>query len=226
MKYRRSDAKDHARAHIEARFRNRGPEASSVSLESFSSDGLEPDTANGRRRPGEMAVYQSAVQPDRFTDLRATKARQRGDTHLREDLEQTLIDRLHVGRFRDRRIGTVAEIAPAGHAGHRLEGEIRVDGTRAISHEQCALRALARFGRLDNETDTSTQSFANEMVMNRGHGQQRRNGRVLFVHAHIAENEDATTSAYRLRGRTTERVNGPSERRRSIAGVKERRDRR
>ena len=83
---------------------------------------------------------------------------------------------------------------------------------------------LAGVATLDDQPDLRARLLADEVVVHRRHEQQRRNRRVLFVYAHIAQDDDTATGAYRVRGRMTERIDGRRERRRTIAGAKERRE--
>src|SRR5689334_15461833 len=87
-------------------------EGGRVARERFGSERLEADATDRRRRAGEMPIDEGSIQSNRLADLRAAEALERRDPHLRQDLEQSLIDRLHVIQFGGRGIGNARELAP------------------------------------------------------------------------------------------------------------------
>ncbi len=62
----------------------------------FARKNIEADAFDARGRAGEVLLNQRFVQADGFEDLGAAIALQRRDAHLREDLQQSLVDRLLV----------------------------------------------------------------------------------------------------------------------------------
>ena len=60
---------------------------------------VQPDAFDARRGAGEVLLDQLLVEPDGFEDLRAAIALQRGDAHLREGLQQALVDGLDVSSW-------------------------------------------------------------------------------------------------------------------------------
>ena len=67
-----------------------------VAAEHVGFDGVGPDAADPRRGPREVAVDELLAEPDRLEDLRAAIAVERGDAHLGDDLEQSLVGGLDV----------------------------------------------------------------------------------------------------------------------------------
>jgi hypothetical protein len=51
------------------------------------------DPAHGRRRPAERRVHELRAHADQLENLSAAVARHLGDAHLREHLEDALLDR-------------------------------------------------------------------------------------------------------------------------------------
>ena len=49
---------------------------------------------------------------------------------------------------------------------------------------------LARFAGLEHEADARARAFANEVVMNARDCEERGDGRVVFVHATVGEDDD------------------------------------
>ena len=58
--------------------------------------------------PGEVAVDQVFIQPDGFEDLRSLITLQRRDAHLREGLQQALLDGLQEMLYGDLRRDAIA----------------------------------------------------------------------------------------------------------------------
>ena len=74
-------------------------------------------------------------KPDRFEDLRAAIALQRRDPHLRHHLQNALVERLDVVRDGGV-IGDACQHPLMDHVADRLEGQIGIDDTRAVSEQQ------------------------------------------------------------------------------------------
>ena len=66
-----------------------------------------------------------------------------------------------------------------------------MDGARAIGDQQSNVRDFARFARLGDETHFAAHASANEMMMDSGHSERRRNWRVVGIDTAVTENEDA-----------------------------------
>ena len=78
----------------------------------------------------------------------------------------------------------------ADHVVERLEGEIRIDRPAAVADERGKVVHLARLAGFQHEADAGAFALADQMVMQPGHREQRRNGRALLVHAAVTEDED------------------------------------
>src|SRR5574337_1742183 len=57
---------------------------------------IDPDAADSGGGPGEAPVHERLVQPDGLEDLGATVRLDRGDPHLGDHLQDTLIERLDI----------------------------------------------------------------------------------------------------------------------------------
>ena len=64
---------------------------------------------------------------------------------------------------------------------------------RAVRNEQGDVRELAGFAGLGDETHSTAQALADQVMMNRRESERGWNRRVIHVDTAIAENEDATT---------------------------------
>ena len=71
-------------------------EGAIVAQRHFPGDHVDADAAETRRGVREVLVDERLAESDRLEDLRAAIARQRGDPHLRHDLEDALVQRLDV----------------------------------------------------------------------------------------------------------------------------------
>ena len=81
----------------------------------FARQHIQADAFDARRGAGEISLDQRFVQADGFEHLRAAIALQRGDAHLREDLQQSFVDGLLVilqRRFKGDAGGQIARARP------------------------------------------------------------------------------------------------------------------
>ena len=98
----------------------------------FLRDDVDPHAADARRRVREEAVDELLVQADGFEDLRTAVARKRRDAHLGHDLEDALVERLHV--MIDRVLARDAGNEPVrDHVVDRLEREIWIHHAGAVA---------------------------------------------------------------------------------------------
>ena len=137
-------------------------EASPMAHLRLAGDHVESDSRDARMGSDEGEIDDLPIEPDRLEDLRTAIALERRDPHLREDLEQSQIDRLQVVLFRTLRIEVVRHIGPVvDELAHRLEGEIGIDPAGAVPDQQREVRHLASLARLDRR-DRSAFSSSRE----------------------------------------------------------------
>ena len=127
---------------------------------------VEADTTEAADRAREELVDQVLGQADRFEDLGAGVRSDRADAHLRHHLEHALAARLDVVRDGLLRVVDVGR-AFGDQILDGLEGEIRIDGGRAVSEQQAHVMHLARLTGLDHETDLGAGLLADEVVVHR-----------------------------------------------------------
>ena len=126
------DAKLIGAADVQLGFRFRGgAERVRVLGLGFARQNIQAHAFDARSGSREVPVDQVLVQADGFEDLRAAIALQRRDAHLREDLEQPLVDGLLV--VLERR-GEVHRQQPfLRHVLQRFDGQVGIDRARAIA---------------------------------------------------------------------------------------------
>src|SRR6476661_499702 len=114
-------------------------------------DDVDPHTADARRRAGEMPRDERRMEPERLEDLRAAITLERRDSHLRQNLEQSLAHRIDVVRARVFAVDAADEHIVIGQSIDRLEREVRTYGARAVADEQRELRNVSRFASVRDE---------------------------------------------------------------------------
>ena len=129
------------------------------------------------RRGGEVLVDDLAVQADGFEYLPAAVAVQRRDAHLGHDLQQALVERLDVVLDRGLHVGDGGNLLVDPQLLDRLEGDVRVDGARAVAEQEGHVVHFPRLAAFHDDPATGPLAFPYEMVMNSGRREQRRNRR-------------------------------------------------
>ncbi len=146
-------------------------------------------------RAGEILLDQGPVQPDRLENLGAVVALEGGNAHLREHLEQALVDRLLVvlqsagGRDVGRERAAAVEFLDG------LDGEVRVDGAGAVADQEGKVHDLARFAGFHDECHLRARRLAHEVVVHRRERQQARDRRVIAFDAAVREDQQAVARA-------------------------------
>ena len=135
------------------------------------------------------------LEPDRVEDLRAAIGLIGRDAHLGHHLEDALVDRLDVALEDLLLVELLREIVL--HREQRLEGEIGIDRLGAVAGEAAEVMHLARLAGFDDEADRRAQALADEVMMHRRAGEQRRHRNVLGAGAPIRQDDDVDAFAHR-----------------------------
>ena len=165
----------------------------------FGRENCEADAFQARSRAGEIGVDQFFVQADGFEDLRSLITLQSRDAHLREGLQQALLDRLHEvlhGKFGS---DAIAQFAAPGQVFNALQRQIRIDRARPIAAEQGEVHHFARLAGFGDQRNLSSRFFPHQQVVHGGQRQQAWDGRVIFVHAAIGKNQQRVSGFHRQR---------------------------
>src|SRR3546814_19292947 len=99
----------------------------------------------------------------------------RRDTHLRDDLVQTLVDRLAI-RLRELLGRLVLDLTGADHFIQRRVGKVRIDRRRAVTDQACELMRIARSRGLDDDVAGAAPASVSEAVVDRPAGAERKSG--------------------------------------------------
>src|SRR5208337_3382033 len=155
----------------------------------FAGEYAEADALNARRGAREIGFNKRLVQAHCFEHLRTAIALQGADAHLRESLQQSLVDGLDEVLFGILRRYLIRQQPAALEIVDSLDGEIRVDGAGAVTDEQRKVHYLARLTAFNDERDLGAGLFLDQTVVYGSHSQQAGNGRVGWIDAAIGENQ-------------------------------------
>ena len=146
------------------------------------------------------------IQADRFKNLSAAVATEGRNTHLRHNLEQALIDSLHVvGGSSDR---VYIEVTVVAHVGNALEGQIRVDDRSTETEQQGKVHDFADFAGLHHQTDFRTHSRFYKGAVHASRSKQRRNRHVAPIDVLVGKHDDIKALVHGTHGIASEVLQG------------------
>ena len=160
-----------------------------VLLLCLAGDLFQSDAADARWRPGEILIDHFLPQADRLEDLRAAIGLDRRDAHLGHHLDHALVDGLVVA-FHRVLVTDVRQQTFVNHVVQAFVSEVRINRLHAISEQQTEMMHFARFAGLEHKPDPRARTCADQMMMQAGRGQQRRNRCMSLVDAFIGKNQN------------------------------------
>ena len=191
----------------------------------FAGQHFDAHAFDARSGAGEITVHEFPVQADRFENLRALVALQRGNAHLRKSLQQALVGGLHVA-LENLVPGVVGrEMAVAVEIFERSDREIRIHRARAVAEQQREVHHLARLARFHDQRHLVARLLADQMIVNRRERQQARNRRVFVVHAAIGKDQQRVARLDGLRGALAKIFDGLLQRALAAFDAEQRRQR-
>ena len=164
------------------------------------------DPLHARRRAGKVPADEFMIQSDGLEDLRAAVGLHCRDAHLREDLEQPLIDRLDELAFRGLRVQPLREVALALHVHDRLEDEVRIHGPGSIADQAGEVMHIARLAGFHDEADFGPRAVAHQVMVDGRDAKEAWNRRPFFVDTAIAQDQKLVAFFNRLGCLSTEIV--------------------
>src|SRR5206468_5484139 len=113
---------------------------------------LQANPFDARGGPGKIAIDQFGIQPNGLEDLRSTIALDGGDSHLGDNLKQSLVNGLNIVLvgFLHRDFGR-KQLLP-DHVGKCLKGQIGIDGSGSVADEQGEVHDFTGFTGLSYES--------------------------------------------------------------------------
>ncbi len=183
---------------------------------------VEPDAFDPRGCAREVGVDQFLVQADGLKDLCAAIALQGRDAHLREGLQQALVDGLDVvvlGLFFGQRGGQ--QVAPLQIV-DGFNREIRIDGAGTVADQQGKVHHLARLAAFNDDGDLRAGLFLDEAIVHGGHRQQAWDRRIGRVNAAIRENQQRVAGVHGERGAVAQIVERVAQALFAVLGAEQR----
>ena len=199
--------------------RLRCSERGGVPAEDVLADRLEAQAAERRGDAREAEVDDLGREADRFDDLGAPVRVERGDTHLRHDLEEPVLDRTEVTVLRFVRLDVAAETTVQSEVDDRFEREARADGIGAVGQEARDVMRLARFVGVHDDAHRGAKAPFEEPVMDRAGGERGRDRSAALVERAIGNDQVRLARIDRGDGLVSQAPAGPFEPGRAIGHV-------
>ncbi len=174
-----------------------GAEGGAMPRQGLGGHGVEVGALDPRGGAGEILTHHVVVQSDGLELLGRMVAAQRRDAHLRDRLEDALLDGgdVLVGQLIGGQLGR--QVAVGVHLVDGLEGHVGVDGAGAVAAEEAEVHHLAGLAALDHDADVAAHTAGQEAVVQGGGGQQAGDGRHLGRQAAVAEDHQRRAVADR-----------------------------
>ena len=133
----------------------------------FGSENRESNAFEARSCTGKVGVNQFFVQPDGFENLGALIALQSGDAHLREGLQQSLLDGFHVVLHREFGSNAVAQLAAPDFPStsqvlDTFKRQVWVNRAGPIAAEQREMHDFAGFARFGDQGNLGSRFFPHQ----------------------------------------------------------------
>src|SRR5450830_1198016 len=148
----------------------------------------EANAFHVRRGALEVLVDHRLVQADRLEDLGAAVGHIGRNAHLRHHLQQALADGFREvvdGLFR--RDVVRQRVGQFGQGFHR---QVRVHGFGTVAGQQREVVRLAGRAGFHDEAGGGTQALADQVLVDGGRGQQRRDGDAVGAHGAVGHDQD------------------------------------
>ena len=144
----------------------------------------------------EIFLDHVAVQTNGLEQLGAAVTHVGGYTHLGHDFGQPFANRFDVvgnGLVR-RQVARQLRV----HALKRLHCEVGVDRLSTVASQHREVMDLARRRRLDDQACRRPHTLTHQVLVDRGHGEQRGNSYLRFTDALVTDDQDVATRANRV----------------------------
>ena len=169
-----------------------------LAIANFAGNFFEADTFDAACGTRQELLDKFVVQAHRFENLGTAVAAERRNTHLRHDLQKTLIDSLYIICSSRHRIHI--QVAVMAHVGNALESKIRVDDRRTETEEQRKVHHFANFTGLHNQTDFRTDTRFNKSTVYTCCCKERRYRHIAPVNVLVRKHDDIKVIVHRTHG--------------------------
>ena len=144
---------------------------------------------------GEASLDDLVGETHGLENLRPLVGLQRGNAHLRHDLEHALGHTLAIRRDHSRVVGMLDGIQQPFRTGvrKRLERQVRVDGVGAVADQQAMMVNFACFAGFKHNADPGAFRPAHEVMVHRAAGGQAADGYAVCPHIPVRQDQDAVT---------------------------------
>jgi len=129
------------------------------------------------------------VKTHSLKHLGSAIALQRADAHLREGLQQALVDGLDEILLGILRADVVRQKSAALQVVQGLNREIGIDCARAVTDQQRKVHHLARFAAFNNQCYLGAGLLAHQAIVHGGHSQQTGNRCVGRIDSTVGEDQ-------------------------------------
>ena len=148
---------------------------------------LQTDAADGRARRAEIRLQHLLAHAHGLENLRSAIRAYRADAHFRHHLVKPLADSLDIILLR--RLVVHLHLATPHEVVKHGECHVRIDGTGAVAQEQGRVHHLAYLAALHHQCRLHALLHADQVVVNRAHGEQRGDDGMFPVRPPVSEDD-------------------------------------
>ncbi len=157
---------------------------------------LQGNASHTAYRIGEIFIDHFFANTDRLKNLGALVRLDRGDSHLRRDLDDPVQHCRVI--IVDCRIIILFDHAAVDELTDGFLCQIRIDRTGPVTQQRCKMMHLARLAGFQHDGKRRSLLRLDQILMHSRHGKQRRNRHMVFIHAAVCQHKNIYTITVRL----------------------------
>mmetsp|Transcript_111573 Transcript_111573/g.315061 ORF Transcript_111573/g.315061 Transcript_111573/m.315061 type:complete len:445 (-) Transcript_111573:1421-2755(-) len=179
-----------------------GWETTVVDINRPLSELLETETSELRADAPETHVHNVLPEPDGVCDLSSLVARERGDAHLRHDLQESLAHSLLVvcGHLRAGPLHALRKVAVPTEFQQGFIGHVWADSIGAEREEKGVVRHLVSLAALDDEGHLEAHSLLDKALVDGAARQERGEVHAAVAYSAVRNDQHPATAEHRLNG--------------------------
>ena len=151
-------------------------------------DLFQADAPDAADRVGKIFVHHFFVDADRLKNLGTQVRLDRRNTHLGRRLHNTADDRLVVIVYC--RVVIFIQDSLIDQVPDALLCQIRIDRAGAVSQQRCEMMYFPGFAGFQDDGYGGTFLGPDQMLLQRGHRQQRRDRHMVLIYAPVGQDQD------------------------------------